>query len=78
MIFFIQYIKKASRNWGASEIKNMTKKNSTSNSYTCSSYREEMILLSLQHRLAREDLSESERSAVKEEIRRVKAEMGMD
>ncbi len=37
-----------------------------------------MILLSLQRRLASQDLSESERNAVKEEIKRVEAEMGMD
>ncbi|MCF8110207.1 MAG: hypothetical protein K9J85_01835 [Desulfobacteraceae bacterium] len=46
--------------------------------HTCSDYRAEMILLSLKRRLAQQDLSDSERRAVKGKIRRMKAEMGMD
>lgn len=45
--------------------------------YTCSDYRAEMILLALEHRLANDDLSDSERRAVETEIKRVKTEMGM-
>lgn len=53
-------------------------KKEDSPAYTCSDYRAEMILNSLQRRLATENLSESERRSVREEIKRLKAEMGMD
>ncbi|MFW6010935.1 MAG: hypothetical protein ACOC8Q_00320 [Desulfosalsimonas sp.] len=56
----------------------MAEKKKTGQAYTCSDYRTEMILLSLKRRLAQDNLSDSERRAVKEEIRRVKVEMGMD
>ncbi len=55
----------------------MPEKDTNSSSYDCSDYRAEMILLSLQRRLENSDLSDSERRAVEEEIKRVKAEMGM-
>jgi uncharacterized membrane protein len=46
--------------------------------YTCSDYREEMTLLSLKRRLAREDLSEEEKRAIIEEIKRLEAIMRMN
>lgn len=45
--------------------------------YTCSDYRAEMILLSLQRRLEKNDLSDSERQSLEAEIKRIKQEMGM-
>lgn len=47
-------------------------------SYTCSDYRAEMILLSLQRRLERNDLPDSERKSLEAEIKRIKDEMEMD
>ena len=45
--------------------------------YTCNDYRQEMILLALQRKLAEQDLSESEKAAIQEEIRRIEEQMGM-
>ncbi|MFP4159198.1 MAG: hypothetical protein ACLFQ9_05535 [Desulfobacterales bacterium] len=45
--------------------------------YTCSDYRAEMILVSLQRRLEQNDLSDSERQSLEAEIKRLKQEMGM-
>lgn len=45
--------------------------------YTCNDYRQEMILLALQRKLAEEDLSEPEKAAIQEEIRWVEKQMGM-
>ncbi len=42
---------------------------------TCSDYRQEMILLGLQRRLAKEDLSESEKKAIKAEIEKLEREI---
>jgi hypothetical protein len=47
-------------------------------SYTCSDYRMEMILLALQRKLSRKDLSEAEKEAVRDEIRKVEERMGMN
>ncbi len=55
----------------------MGKPNKTS-SYTCTEYREEMILLGLQKRLASKDLSEPEREELLQEIARVEKQMGLD
>ena len=45
---------------------------------TCSDYRQEMILLGLQRRLAKEDLSESEKKAIKAEIEKLEKEIRLD
>jgi hypothetical protein len=45
--------------------------------YTCNDYRQEMILLSLRLRLTKESLTESEKEAIKIEIRQIEASMGM-
>ena len=47
-------------------------------SYTCTDYREEMILLGLQKRLASTDLSQKERAELLQEIARVEKQMGID
>lgn len=46
--------------------------------YTCNEYREEMILLGLQRRLASPDLSPEEKQAILKEISRVEKQMGLD
>jgi hypothetical protein len=46
--------------------------------YTCREYREEMILLSLQKKLAAPDLSPEEKQQILREIAEVEARMGMD
>jgi hypothetical protein len=45
--------------------------------YTCSDYRAEMILLSLERRLNQPDLAEKEKKEIEAEIEKIKAEMGM-
>ncbi len=46
--------------------------------YTCSDYRQEMILVGLINRLKDPDLKESERLVIEEQVKRLKADMGMD
>ena len=46
--------------------------------YTCNDYRAERILLALEQRLNQPGLSESEKCDIKEEIKKMEAEMGMD
>lgn len=46
--------------------------------YTCSSYRQEMILAGLRKRLAEENLTARERKVLLEQIRKVEQEMGLD
>ena len=46
--------------------------------YTCSSYRQEMILAGLRKRLAADTLSAQERQAIQEQIRKLEREMGLD
>jgi hypothetical protein len=46
--------------------------------YTCQEYRDEMILLALQKKLAAPDLSPEEKQRILEEIAEVEARMGMD
>jgi hypothetical protein len=53
------------------------KSESCSMNYTCNDYREEMILLSLQRRLSSPDLSPEETEALKQEIARLEAQMGI-
>jgi hypothetical protein len=49
-----------------------------SSKYTCNEYREEMILLGLQKRLASEDLTSKERENLLREIAEVEKQMGID
>ncbi len=46
--------------------------------YTCTEYREEMILLSLKRRLNDPGLAPDEKAQIEEEIRKLEAKMGMD
>ncbi len=45
--------------------------------YTCTDYRKEMILLSLKLRLRQENLTEKERAALLEEIRKLEQAIGL-
>jgi hypothetical protein len=45
---------------------------------TCNDYRQEMILLGLRQRLAKEDLSDQEKKAIKAEIEKLKKEIQLD
>jgi hypothetical protein len=45
--------------------------------YTCSVYREEMILLGLKQRLHKDDLCEDERNAILREIETIEKRMGL-
>ena len=53
-------------------------KTDTANRYTCSEYREEMLLLSLQRQLAAPGLGEEQRETLLKEIARVEKQMGLD
>jgi len=46
--------------------------------YTCTEYREEMVLLSLNRRLKEPGLSPDEKAQIEKEIRELEARMGMD
>jgi len=46
--------------------------------YSCQDYREEMRLLGLKRRLARENLSEKEKRALIREIEKLESAMGID
>jgi hypothetical protein len=48
------------------------------NKYTCNEYREEMILLGLQKKLASNDLSDEEKAGLIEEIKKIEKEMDME
>ncbi|MGB3211706.1 MAG: hypothetical protein WBB19_13465 [Desulforhopalus sp.] len=54
----------------------MTSKNS-SLQYTCNDYREEMVLLALQHKLQRTDLTEAKKKQLREEIIRLERKIGL-
>lgn len=45
--------------------------------YTCTEYREEMLLLALRRQLSRNGLSEEEKKRISEEIRKLEAKMDM-
>lgn len=45
--------------------------------YTCTEYRQEMILLAMRRKLARPDLPEEERQRLAEEITRMERDLGM-
>ncbi len=46
--------------------------------YTCHEYRDEMILLGLQRRLARPDLTPEEKEDILNEISKIEKTMGID
>ena len=46
--------------------------------YTCTEYREEMRLLALQKRLAQNDLTDREKTAIREEVQRIEVVLEMD
>ncbi|WP_419662544.1 hypothetical protein [Desulfosarcina variabilis] len=46
--------------------------------YTCSEYREEMLLLGLKRQLEDPTLSESEKKQLSEKITKLEQQMGMD
>jgi hypothetical protein len=46
--------------------------------YTCNDYRQEMLLAGWRRQLAQSDLSPEEKERLKEQIRRLEKEMGMD
>ena len=48
------------------------------NRYTCAEYREERRLLGLQKRLTQDGLTDSEKTAIREEVQRIEALLGMD
>lgn len=47
-------------------------------SYTCTQYRQEMILLGLKRQLTDPDLSKAEKRLIADEIKAVERQMGMD
>ena len=49
----------------------------TSGKYTCNEYRQEMILLSLQLRLNKENVPESEKKLIQKEIQQIEIAMDM-
>jgi len=46
--------------------------------YTCSDYRQEMILAGLKRQLAQSDLGEDEKKNLEEQIRQLETALGMD
>ena len=46
--------------------------------YTCTEYRQEMILLGLKRQLEDPDLSPSEKKHIADEVRELQQQMGMD
>ena len=54
-----------------------TSKDGQPPAYTCNEYRAEMILLALERKLAQNDVSDAERQSIRDEIERLKDEMGM-
>ena len=51
---------------------------SSKNNYTCSEYREEMLLLGLRRRLHTGDISDEERERLKARIKDLESSMGME
>ena len=50
----------------------------TDQSYTCSDFREEMILVALKNRLASENLTDEERGALEKRIKELESSIGLD
>jgi RNA polymerase-interacting CarD/CdnL/TRCF family regulator len=48
------------------------------NRYSCSHYRQEMILVGLRKRLADPSLHQTEKKMLEEQVRRLESEMGLD
>lgn len=46
--------------------------------YTCTEYRQEMMLLGLRRRLEEPDLDEVEKRRISEKVRELELQMGMD
>jgi len=46
--------------------------------YTCSDYRQEMMLAGLRRQLSDRQLSEADRKTLEEQIRRLEVEMGLE
>lgn len=46
--------------------------------YTCNEYRAEMTLLSLELRLNKPEISETERLTIEDEIKKIRADMDME
>ncbi len=46
--------------------------------YTCSDYRQEMMLLSLKNRMNSQNLSEDEKHTLMQEIAEIEKQMGLD
>lgn len=46
--------------------------------YTCTQYREEMLLLALQNQMAQKNLSEEQKKEIQEKIRKLEKEMNME
>ncbi len=53
-------------------------KSNSGGKYTCNEYREEMILLGLQKRLAAKGLTPEEKKDLLKEIAKVEKQMGLD
>ena len=52
--------------------------NENKHNYTCTDYRQEMMLLGLKKRLQDPELTEEEKRGLEEEIRRLEKEINMD
>ncbi len=50
----------------------------TSSNYTCGEYRLEMLLISLQRRLADSELSQIQKQRIEAEIKALEKQMGLD
>ncbi len=48
------------------------------NKYTCQEYRSEMLLLGLHKRLNEKEISENEKQHIREEIKKLESDMGME
>ncbi len=46
--------------------------------YTCTQYREEMLLLALRRQVAQENLTEEQKKELQEKIRKLEKEMDME
>ena len=53
------------------------KADGTTAAYTCSEYRQEMVLLALRRKLLLSELTEEERLRLAEEVARLEEELGM-
>lgn len=56
----------------------MKNKDTTKPHYTCNEYREEMILLGLQRRIANQNITQTEKQELLKEIETLKRKMKLD